>query len=231
MSSRVERPAGGLDLSRVAGYLFVVAAVLTGIIFVFWMNGTDPKTNPKRFADSATGATALAAGYVYIIALAALMLGLVALYAVLANVDVNPPALAGLVLSEISIGILVAVQGGSTLGGAVVARAYLGGNADAAVVMEKFNGGTFGQAFMTAFTIAAVLAALGAILLGIATWRSSVLPRAAAVLLGVGLFLMIVIMRFVSQVGEVLFAIAGLLIARSGGARTSVSRSEMAQAT
>ncbi len=203
------------------------AGLITAIVFVFWMVGADPKTDPKGYADAAAGIKGVGPGYLYIVGLVGLMLGLVALYAILAQGGRNLVALWGLVSSVLSICLLVAVQGGSALGGAVAAQAYLDGNAGAADVMVKFSGGSFGHALMVGFGIAVVFGALGALSFAVAIWNSGVLSRSTAVVFGLALLLSIFIMPFVSQVGELLLIVAGFQIARTGASRPTASRSEM----
>jgi hypothetical protein len=219
-------PAG---FARAAGWLIALAAVFTALIFVYWMTGVDPKTDPKGFASGLTSVLGFGTDFLYTAALIGLIFGMFALYATIMQGESARLALVALVCSVAGVGVLMAAEGASSLGGAVAGRVYLDGYTDAAQVMVKLSGGSFGQAVLIAFIIASCLAAVGALLFGIAIWKSGVLPHVSGVLFALGFVLLVLTVPFVSQIGEIMLIIAGVQIARTGRSNTVVSHAEMPQ--
>jgi hypothetical protein len=108
------------------------------------------------------------------------ILGVIALSALLARAAPRL-ALAGLVLSVVGLAFILTVIGAAAYAQPAIGDAYLAGQEAAA---ERINDGVYGTATF-AIALPGVLAySLGAILLGIAIWRASSLPRWAGVLYG-----------------------------------------------
>ncbi|MDQ3889729.1 MAG: hypothetical protein M3312_04150 [Actinomycetota bacterium] len=108
------------------------------------------------------------------------ILGVIALSALVAR-PAPRLALAGLVLSVVGLAFILTVIGAAAFAQPAIGDAYLAGQKAAA---ERINDGVYGTATF-AIALPGVLAySLGAILLGIAIWRSPSLPPWAGVLYG-----------------------------------------------
>jgi hypothetical protein len=147
----------------------------------------------------------------------ALILGLMALYVWLATGRTGNVALAGLVLSVVSVGLLLAGLGAAFLAAAIAANVYLGGDAGASAVLAKLSGGNFGTAVLVDFIATMAVGLLGGVANGIAIWRSGTLPKWAGVLFAAGFALMMASAPIVTQLGGILLVISGVWIARTIG--------------
>jgi hypothetical protein len=214
---------------RWGAWLIPVAGIVPTIVFTLWMVGKNPNpdTDPKGAADAATGALGLGGGIVYILATIALLFGLFALYGCLASGRTGTAALAGLVLSVLSVGLLLAGLGAFVLGSAVAADVYRSGDAGASGVVAKLSGGSFGRAVLVAFIAAIVLGLAGAVAFGAAIWRSGTLPRWSGVLYALGFGLLVGSAPIVSQLGGILLLVGGGWIARTLG-RAGATRTRSA---
>src|SRR5690606_884935 len=119
----------------------------------------------------------------------ALLLGLFALYARLARAQAGGLALAGLVLGVTSLGLLLSADGVFVLTAAALGVLVLDGEASAADVIAKVSGGDFTWPVLVVFLSAVVLALAAGVAIAGALWRSGIVPRWAAILLGTGLVL------------------------------------------
>lgn len=200
----------GLRLIAVAGLLF------TGI-FAYWMTVGDlnPETDPKAYADYATSIGGLGSGVAYLVAILLLLLGVLALYGVLASGQHHRLALVGLVLNMASLSAVIAAVSALTLAGAVVASLYAEGQTGVAPALVKLSGGTVGTAILAAFLVAVALALPGVIVTGIAIWRSGMLPRWTAIVFGLGFVLFAASIPFLTMPGGLLLVIASIGMARS----------------
>jgi hypothetical protein len=189
------------------------------------MLGSNPDvdTDPKGAADAATSVISLGGGVVYILATIALLFGVMALYGWLAAGRTGGAALVGLVLSIVSVGLLLAGLGAFTLASAVAADVYRSGDAGASAVLAKLSGGNFGKAILADLIVAIVLGLAGAVVNGVAIWRSGTLPRWSGVLYAAGFALLVGSAPIVSQVGGILLLIGGIWIARTISGQTATA--------
>jgi hypothetical protein len=202
---------------RWGAWLLPIAAILPVIFFTIGMIGPNPDvdTDPKGAADAAANAGAVGGGIVYMLAAVALILGLMALYVWLATGRTGRAALAGLVLSVVSVGLLLAGLGAAFLAAAIAANVYLSGDAGASAVLAKLSGGNFGTAVLVDFIATMVVGLIGGVANGVAIWRSGTLPKWAGVLYAAGFALMMASAPIVTQLGGVLLVIGGVWIART----------------
>lgn len=198
-------------------WLLPIGGIVPAIVFTLWMASPNPDidTDPKGAADAATSVVGLGGGFVYILASIALLFGLMALYGLLASGRSRGLALAGLVLSVVSVGLLLAAFGAFILAAAVASDVYLAGNAGASAVLAKLSGGNFGRAILMDFIAAMALGLAGAVANGAAIWRSGTLPKWAGVVFAVGFVLVVASVPVITQVGGILMAIGGGWIART----------------
>jgi hypothetical protein len=213
---------------RWGAWLLPIAGIIPAIFFTIGMmtSNPDPDTDPKGAAEAATNAGAVVVGIILIVATLALIFGLFALYAWLASGRTRNSALAGLLLSVVSVGLLLAGLGAAILAAAIAADVYLSGDAGASAVLTKLSGGTFGRAVVADFIVAIVVALAGSVANGVAIWRSGTLPRWSGVLYAAGFTLVIASTPIVTQVGGILLLIGGIWIARtiSGQSATATTR-------
>ncbi|WP_346925731.1 hypothetical protein [uncultured Arthrobacter sp.] len=146
--------------------------------------------------------------------------GVFALGCCLANGRVGRLALAAMVTAVAGTALLLVPAAISTFAMPAIGRAYLAGHED--VMQLEFPGSMTG-----AFLLGLLLAFLGNVLLGVAVWRSHVLPRWAGALWAAGAVVFYVLGVVLGQAttgsslptqtaGALLMAIAGGWIAWSG---------------
>ena len=146
--------------------------------------------------------------------------GVFALGCCLANSRVGGLALAAMVTAAAGTALLLVPAVISTFATPAIGKAYLGGNQE--VMQLEFPGSMTG-----AFLIGLLLAFLGNLLLGVAVWRSRVLPRWAGALWAAGAVVFYVLGVVLGQAttgsslptqtaGALLMAVAGGWIAWSG---------------
>ncbi len=140
--------------------------------------------------------------------------GVIALAAYLANGRTGRLALSAMVMSVAGNCLILTIFGFSTIVSPVIGQSYLAGEQDAMEVNEAIFGST-------AFAILAVpgllLYLVGAILLGVAIWRSETLPRWAGALYAPTGFLIAagVAIGVAQTLGSALLVVAGVWIAWS----------------
>ncbi|MET3950881.1 hypothetical protein [Arthrobacter sp. UYEF36] len=148
------------------------------------------------------------------------LFGVFALGCCLANSRVGGLALAAMVTAAAGTALLLVPAVISTFATPSIGKAYLGGNQE--VMLLEFPG-----SMTAAFLVGLLLALLGNTLLGVAVWRSHVLPRWAGALLAGGAVVFYLLGVVLGQattgsslptqaVGAVLMAVAGGWIAWSG---------------
>lgn len=146
--------------------------------------------------------------------------GVFALGCCLANCRVGGLALAAMVTAAAGTALLLVPAVISTFVTPAIGRAYLAGNEE--VMLLEFPGSMTG-----AFLIGLLLAFLGNILLGVAVWRSRILPRWAGALWAAGAVVFYLLGVVLGQAttgsslptqaaGALLMAVAGVWIAWSG---------------
>lgn len=198
-------------------WLLAAGGILCTAIFTYWMTqgNLDPATDPQRYAADATSVGTLGSNVAYLVGLVLLLLGVIALYGLLAGGQHRSLALAGLVLNVASLSALLAGLGAGILGGAVVASLYQEGQTGVAPALVKLSGGTFGTPILIALGVAVALAILGAIATGLALWRDGTLPKWTAVVFGLGFVLFTTSFPGPTHLGGILLAIAGIGLVRS----------------
>ncbi|HEX5504169.1 MAG TPA: hypothetical protein VFW96_16205 [Thermomicrobiales bacterium] len=213
--------AGPGAATRRGLWLLPLAGIILAVVTLLWLVPLPGATANATLADQArmmaSPLVLIVFGWLYFVGLIVLILGLQALYGVLAAGHGRAWALGGLALGVAGAAVLLAAFGAVALGGAVVAGSYLGGNTGAADAMQHLQGGSFGAAVMQALVVAIILAVAGAIAEGVAIWRSGTLPRWAAIVFGVGLVLVAASTPLVTTLGGLLLLASGVAIARATG--------------
>lgn len=204
---------------RWGAWLIPVGGLVPAIIFTVWMASPNPDiaTDPKGAAEAAASAVGLASGFLYILAHIGLLFGMMALYGWIAAGRTGGPALAGLVLSVVSIGVLLAGFGAAILASTVAGDVYLAGDTGASGVLEKLSGGTFGRPILIDLIIASVIGLAGAVAFGVAIWRSGTLPKWSGVLYALGFVLVVAFVPIITHIGGILLTVGGVWIARTIG--------------
>jgi hypothetical protein len=140
------------------------------------------------------------------------LVGVLALFAVLATTDVRRLALRGLVLSVAGMAFIMTLFGAATFAQPAIGRAYLGGQQAAVVI----NSDLYGAPAVAVGLTGGLLYSAGALLLGAALWRAGTLPRWTGPLYAVAVPLISIIglaVGVAQPVGAVLLTISGTWIA------------------
>ena len=188
--------AGGDDLDRWARRGLWALPVWAALLLVSTLtHQPSPATDFPAYARYVTTTPFLLSHLVASILGAAVgLLGLIALFVLLARGRAARLALAGLVASVLATVLTASVFGVAAFAQPAIGRAYLGGAADLAVAL---NGDVYGPPLFATALPGLLLFALGVALFGAAVARSGWLPWWA----GAGLAL-----------GGVLFALVGFLV-------------------
>jgi hypothetical protein len=187
----------------------------------------NPRDNPKG-AVQAAGSTEYFVSQLVgnVLGMMLLIFGVMALTAYLANTRSRGLALAAMVLSIAGIALALSGLGITTYTLPEISRAYLSGQQDVLVIVEAIYGGVVRELFVPV----ALLYSAGFVLFGVAIWRSGVLPRPAAISLGLHAPLLQGFFRaqlsWVSVVGALLFLLGSAVIAFSVFRRPSAGETE-----
>jgi hypothetical protein len=156
-----------------------------------------------------------------VLALAVLIFGVIALYAYLVNARERALALAAMILSIFGIALTLSTVGVNAYAIPALSRSYLNGRTESIRILDYIFAGPLG----TISTLVFLLYSAGFILIGIAIWRSGVLPKWAGVLVAVHAPL-------ISGPFSVVGSVVGALLALVGGGwiALSVLRGPAAQA-
>jgi hypothetical protein len=164
------------------GILALPAAGLLGLVGLLSRYGVpNPRVDPEaaaRFASSSHYFASQFAGNV--VGLTLLIFGILALTAFLSEARVRGLALAAMILSIAGIAPILSALGVTTYALPVLGRAYLGGQADALVIVDT----TFHNPLWVIFVLAFISYGAGFILFCVSIWRSGVLRKGAAISLG-----------------------------------------------
>ena len=140
------------------------------------------------------------------------LVGVLALFAVLATTDVRRLALRGLVLSVAGMAFIMTLFGAATFAQPAIGRAYLGGQQAAVAI----NSDLYGAPAVAVGLTGGLLYSAGALLLGVALWRAGTMPRWTGPLYAVAVPLISIIglaVGVAQPVGAVLLTIGGAWIA------------------
>lgn len=196
-------------------WLLPASGVIGAIIYSYWMTTPDPESDLAGFADWVSTATAIATGLLYVLAVTALIFGLLAVYSLLADGRSGTWALAGLVASVVGVGMILSALGAFIFAGSDIGDLYVDGEQGVGPALTILSGGNFGPAINLVFNVGIAASLIGALALGAALWRSKLVSRWAAVAFAAGFVLFLSSTPVLAQVGGVLLAIAGVMIARS----------------
>jgi hypothetical protein len=147
-----------------------------------------------------------------VLALAVLIFGVIALYAYLVNARERALALAAMILSIFGIALTLSTVGVNAYAIPALSRSYLNGRTESIRILDYIFAGPLG----TISTLVFLLYSAGFILVGIAIWRSGVLPKWAGVLVAVHAPL-------ISGPFSVVGSVVGALLALVGGGWIALS--------
>ena len=167
----------GIWAIPLSGLLSTIAALIPGV-------GIDPSTNPDGFAQLSSNVGL--SNLLGIPALALLLVGVLILYLFLARTSVDGLAFAGFVLIMIGSVLFLPFVGIYALVGPVSGRHYLNGDRNAVSVLTESTSTTNPSALILGGS--AVLSLVtGALIIGLAIWRSHSLPRWSGILFAIGI--------------------------------------------
>jgi hypothetical protein len=191
-----------------------VSGVLTLVGLIGRYDMPSPRLDPKAAAQAAS-----TTGYVVsqvvgnVLGLTLLIFGVLALTVYLAENHVERVALAAMILSIAGIAPIISAMGVTTYALPVLGRAYSSGQLDAMQIVSTIFSNPLTGIFLATF----LLYAAGFILFGVAIWRSGVLPKQAAITVGVHAPLFASFIHsppsFLTLVGSLLFIFGGALVA------------------
>src|SRR5438309_4733084 len=205
MKDRVRLGIWALPLS---GLLSTIAALIPGV-------GIDPAVDPEGFARASSNIGL--SNMLGIPSVALLLIGILALYPLLAGTSVDRPALSGLLLVLTGMTFFLPFLGSYAFTAPVLGRRYLSGDKTAISAISESTSITNPTALVFGAT-AVFLLVLGAILLGAAIWRSNNLPKSPGLLLAVVIVLLSDYLFYYHPIiwvsGGLLLFLGGVWIAR-----------------
>jgi hypothetical protein len=151
------------------------------------------------------------------------LVGVLALFAVLAATGARRLALRGLVLSVAGMAFIMTLFGAAAFAQPAIGRAYLAGQQAAVAI----NSDLYGAPAVAVGLTGGLLYSAGAALLGVAVWRAGTLPRWAGVLYAMAVPLIAVVglaVGVAQPVGAVLLIVSGAWITSTIWARTDRPR-------
>jgi hypothetical protein len=176
MQKRVRWGIWALPLS---GLLSTIAALIPGVAI-------DPSTNPDGFAQLSSNVGL--SNLLGIPALALLLVGVLMLYLFLARTSVDGLAFAGFLLIMIGSVLFLPFIGIYAFVGPVSGRHYLNGDRNAVNVLTESTSITNPSALILGGS-AVLSLVIGALMIGLAIWRSQSLPRWSGILFAIGTLL------------------------------------------
>jgi hypothetical protein len=166
--------------------LGVLALPLAGLLALVGLYST-LQLGPGGILASGDNRAIVSSGYFMsvfwgnVLALAVLIFGVIALYAYLVNARERALALAAMILSIFGIALTLSTVGVNAYAIPALSRSYLNGRTESIRILDYIFAGPLG----TISTLVFLLYSAGFILIGIAIWRSGVLPKWAGVLVAV----------------------------------------------
>jgi len=94
-----------------------------------------------------------------------------------------------------------------------ISDVFLSGHREVSVVFDAFIAGHFGASFIVQFALALVVSLAGAVAVGVAGWRSRMIPRWCSIAFPVGFLLNVTDTPVIAWVGLALMVVTGTVIA------------------
>jgi uncharacterized membrane protein len=185
----IDRSATKLNRHVMITRLGALALAISGLFFVLY-----PAIRPFSDEASLQGAAAFAspqwilAHTLAILGFILLTLGIFALYLMLQTSNVERPALWGLIISWLGVGLTLPFYGAEVFALHAIGQQAL--SQQNAALLSLANQTRFGPGFIMIIT-GLILLALGAILIAVAIWRSKSLPKWSGVPFALALVLYI----------------------------------------
>ena len=206
------------DNTRTLIRLGILALPISGLLTLVGLIGRydmpSPRLDPKAAAQAAS-----TTGYVVsqlvgnVLGLTLLIFGVLALTVYLAETPTKRVALAAMLRIIAGIAPIMSAMGVTTYALPVLGRAYLSGQQDAMQIVSTI----FGNPLTSIFLVTFLLYVAGFILFGVAIWRSGVLPKGAAISIGVHASLFASFIQsppsILTMVESLLFIFGGALVA------------------
>ena len=185
----------------------------------------DYMTDFPAYADYVT-TTTFRIGHIFgsIVGTGVGLLGIIALYGLLARTRSANLALVGLVLCVLGNSLILPLFGVAAFGQPAVGDAFKDGIEGA----ERINDDMYGATTLATGVTGTLLYSVGAILLGVAIWRSGSLPKAAGALFAIAVPLIAFIGLAIGPaqtLGSLLLIVAGVMLVMS--ARRVLTESEV----
>lgn len=209
-------------------WLIPLAGLLTGLPWFEFIHVAPGQAHIAR--EEALRALSLAdqiAIYTDAAGFLSLLFGLLALHALAMNRDGGMVALAAVVLDVLAVILVLSVQiGVLAVARPVAAEFYLSGHEDAGSVVLQLSGGSFGPKVLALLLTAILIALLGGLANGVATWRSGVIAGWAAATLAIGFVLTMTDFPLVGWIGSALLLAVGSAIAWGANRKEVLSTNE-----
>lgn len=175
----------------------------------------DPQTDFRAYAEYVTTTSFLVSHLLgSILGTTIGLFGVLALGAVLTTSGGRRLALPGLILSVAGMALIMTLFGASTFAQPAIGRAYLAGQQAAVAI----NSDLYGAPAVAVGLTGGLLYSAGAVLLGVALWRSGTLPRWAGLLYAVAVPLISIVglaVGVAQPVGAVLLIVSGAWITQT----------------
>ena len=210
----------------------ILALPLSGLLTLVGLIGRyqipNVREDPKAAVEAASSSEFFVSQLVgNVLGMMLLIFGVLALTAYLANTRVGGMALGAMVVSVAGIALILSALGVTTYVLPEISRAYLSGQQEALGIVEPIFQGLVGILFVPVF----LLYSAGFILFGVCIWRSGVLPKPAAISLGIHAPLFATFIRpepnWTSIVGALLFILGGTMVALKVFRRSSAGEAKV----
>jgi hypothetical protein len=201
------------DLVRVGILVLPLSGLLTLAGMLSSYGEPEARVDVKAAAQAATSTGYFISQLVNIVSLIALIFGVMALAAYLANTRARAVALVAMVSSIVGIGLMLPILGLRAYALPAVGLAYLDGQEDAVAIVNII----FDNALATViYVLVVAIYSLGFLLFGVAIWRSGVLRKPPAIALALHAPLLSSFIRpqtsLASIVGVLLFILGSTFI-------------------
>jgi hypothetical protein len=188
----------------------VLAGVLIGVAWLLNPGGApELAQDPDRYARALTSVQTVVVGTAAIVGLTFVVLGLLAVHALVKDSPAPSWAVAGPLVGVVAIALLLPVWGVLALAAPLVGEVYLGGHREAVEALKPLAGGSLPTRLIVYLIVPMLLALIGGVFTGVALWRSGRVPRWAAVIFAVGFICIYTSVPIVSLLGAVLVLISG----------------------
>jgi hypothetical protein len=118
------------------------------------------------------------------------------------------------ILSMMSVAMFLPGVGIPTAALPGISAVYLSGHPEVGIVFEAFIAGHYGASFVVQFSVLLAVSIAGAVAIGVAGWRSRVIPRWCSIAFPIGFLLNVTDTPVIAWIGIGLMVVTGIVIAR-----------------